>query len=184
MTGPGAGDHAEMAFMRRGVQYYITGRHGCLAQQFPVCANLLHHAVELFTKGILCRTHTIRELHEQNHNLKRTWREFRRQFPDGNLERFDGCVAALHKFERLRYPNEELKKGMVGQFVLMRGELMKQESFGAKPSPTFDLVLEDVDELVSEIFRFAKVNPPFYLSATNPLAKAALDSRNAHRMIE
>ena len=169
--------------MQRGVQYYVAGRHACLAQQFPVSANLLHHAVEMFAKGVLCRSRSMAELQAHRHNLKRIWKELCREFPNGHLGTFDGCVSSLQKFERLRYPDEQLQKGAVAQLVLFRGELVKQESFGAKPCPSFNLVLEEIDELVSNLFRVANVNPQFYLELTNPLAKAALDSKNLHRML-
>jgi len=32
------------------MQYYVSGRSAVFAQSCPVCANLLHHAVEMFLK--------------------------------------------------------------------------------------------------------------------------------------
>jgi HEPN domain-containing protein len=47
-------EHAEL-FMSRACQYYVTARFAMHAQCLPVCANLFHHAVEMFLKGGLAR---------------------------------------------------------------------------------------------------------------------------------
>jgi hypothetical protein len=173
-------EFTEIAFFERATKYYIAGRYAALAGLFPVCANLLHHAIEMYLKGALSRSQSIDELRDMKHNLKRIWRAFRADFPEPRLVQFDASVSALHKFERLRYPNEELKKGMLGQFSFLRVDATTLKSSGKTPPPFFSLVLEDVDHLVKSIFQVASVNPHFYLVSASDAALRYLAERNEH----
>jgi hypothetical protein len=47
---------ADWLFLASGADYYISGRYAVFAQLSPVCANLLHHAIEMFMKAALDRT--------------------------------------------------------------------------------------------------------------------------------
>lgn len=169
-----------MAFGRRGMQYYVAGRFLALSGQFPVCANLLHHAVEMFLKSVLCRTHSRSELRALKHNLRKAWLAFKVAHPDPRLNSIDSAVSALNKFERIRYPDEELKKGTIGTFALERAHVTKVEDHAAKPSPRHSLVLEDVDHLVQLIFEVGSMNPHFYLNSASSSAVAVLNDQNAH----
>jgi len=170
----------EIAFFRSATQYYIAGRYAGLAGLFPVCANLLHHAVEMYMKGALSRRQTLAQLQDMRHNLKRIWSRFKTTFPDPGLLQFDAAIGALHKFERLRYPDEELKKGAIGQFSVLRADATKVKSFGKTPPPVFTLVLEDVDHLVRSIFESTNANPHFYLVSINKAANQYLMERNEY----
>ena len=173
-------ERTEVAFIQRATQYYIAGRYAAIAQLFPVCANLLHHAVEMYLKGMLSRHQSLDELRGMKHNLKRAWRTFQRHFPEPHLKQFNASISALHKFERLRYPDETLEKGMIGQFSLLREHDTTLASFGKSPPPTFKFVLEDVDHLVTTIFEVGRVNPHFFLGSLNGTARSYLTQSNAH----
>jgi hypothetical protein len=58
-------------------------------------------------------------------------------------------VAAFsNKFERVRYPDELLTKGMIGNMELTRDIKAQSQVFGMKTTPpSFSLGLEDIDDL-------------------------------------
>jgi hypothetical protein len=184
MSNSSADESTEIAFFRRASQYYVAGRYATIAQLFPVCANLLHHALEMYLKGVLSRHCSLDELKSMNHNLKKTWRTFKTYFPNENLQKFDASVSALHKFERLRYPDEEIVNGICGQLVLFRTDIVEVQPFGKSPSPVFTLVLEDIDQLVKYLFEIARVNPNFYFNnSLNQVAHYYLIERNAYPIL-
>ena len=143
------GERGEIAFVTIAVQYYVAGRQAAIAQLFPVSGNLLHHAVEMLLKGVLCRTKSLEELRANRHNLKRSWNAFRASFPEDELAEFTPAVRTLNKFERLRYPDELLTTGMVGMFALFREHSTSASGSASTGLPLFSLVLEDVDAFVS-----------------------------------
>ena len=171
---------AETHFGSRGMHYYVGGRFLSLSQQFPVSANLLHHAVEMLLKAALSRTHPRAALQAMQHNLRKAWLAFKGVHPDPRLNALDAAVSSLNKFENLRYPDDALLKGMVGMFALERSHVMSHQTHAARPSPQYVLVLEDVDELVQLIFEVGGMNPHFYLNGTHPRAIAVLNEHNLH----
>jgi hypothetical protein len=104
--------------VQRALQYYTAGRFATLSRQFPVCGNLLHHAVELAIKGALCRNHSREQICLMKHNLRKIWRSFKSVHQDARLVEFDAAVSGLNKFERIRYPDDVIKSGMQGTFAL------------------------------------------------------------------
>ena len=171
---------AETQFGQRGIQYYVAGRFLSLSQQFPVCANLLHHSVEMFLKAALCRTHTRGELHAMKHNLRKAWLEFKARHPDPRLDSLDAAVSSLNKFERIRYPDDVLVHGMIGTFKLERAHVARTQSHTSHPPSQYALVLEDVDQLVQLVFEVGGMNPYFYLNSAHASALAIISDHNAH----
>ena len=114
------------------------------------------------------------------HNIRKPWLAFKSVYADPRLAAFDPTVSALNKFERIRYPDEVLSKGMIGTFDLLREHESKVQAFGAANPPTFALNLENIDELVTVIFEVAKMNPHFYLNSISEHARAVLNDRNRH----
>ena len=171
---------ADMHFLQRGMQYYVSGRFAALAQELPVCANLLHHSLEMFLKAALCRVHGKGQLHAMGHNLWKAWLAFKLAYPDSRLEGFDATVRVLNKFERIRYPDEVLRKGMIATFDLFREHKSHSQSYSAKNPPQYKLNLEDVDHLVVVYFEVAQFNPGFLLNSMSPSSRAVLIDRNRH----
>src|SRR5271165_471868 len=147
---------ADTNFLQRGLQYYVAGRFSALAQQFPICANLLHHSVEMLLKGSLCRSHSRGQLRAMGHNLRNAWLAFKAHHPDSRLDQFDATVRALNNFERIRYPDNVLNKGMIGRFDLFHEHKSKSQSYSANTPPHYSLNLEDVDQLVALVSEVAK----------------------------
>lgn len=183
MTTPVESERASREFFRSATHYYIAGRFSAISQFFPVCANLLHHAVEMYLKGALSAHLTLDELRTFNHHLNKVWEKFKTVFSDPHHAQFDAAVSALHQFERLRYPDTVLREGMTCQFHLFRAHVIPPESPGSPMPPAYTLVLEDVDHLVKIIFDKANMNPGFFINGINDQAKHFLLLHNAHPLL-
>jgi hypothetical protein len=87
-------DDAIGEFFTYGSQYYVAGRYGVFAALMPVAANLDHHAIEMFLKGALSKSMTLKEMKNKlGHDLDKTWQAFKTQTADESLERFDRVFA-------------------------------------------------------------------------------------------
>jgi hypothetical protein len=172
---------AETHFVSRAMQYYVASRFATLSQQFPVCGNLLHHAVELALKGALCRTHTRDEISSLRHNLRKAWLAFKTHFQDPRLLEFDAAVNRLNKFERIRYPDDVLNSGMRGTFCLERAHVAKMQSLEPRTPPSYSLILEEIDHLLLLVFEITPMNPHFYLNSAPASARSVLNDRNPHQ---
>jgi hypothetical protein len=165
---------AHAAFFDRSIQYYVAGRFAFLVGLNPLAGNLLHHAIEMCMKGVLSKKGTsLTDLRKLGHELFDVWDVFKRQASDPSLARFDAAVSALNDYEELRYPNSVLNKGMLSGFELKRGQAT-QVSGVAAAVPRYSLCLEDVDELVSLVFKNAGVNPAFFTGSLKKEAKRFL----------
>jgi hypothetical protein len=176
-------------FFDSGTQYYIAGRFGAHVALTPVAGNLMHHAIEHFLKGGLAKTKSLAELAKKpfGHNLPEIWKAFKAQATDPNLDQFDSIISTLHEFEELRYPDSVMVKGMQCVFNITKaGAAMS--STGATATfplpPQYDLVLEEIDELVAAIFAAASLNPKFFFTkAFMPEAREYIVKNNAVRAI-
>jgi hypothetical protein len=171
---------ADRHFLDRGMQYYVAGRFSALSQQYPICANLLHHSVEMLLKGSLCRTHSKVQLRAMGHNLPRAWRAFEASHPDPRLAQFNATIKALNKFEQIRYPDGVLEKGMSGTFDLFHEHKSELQSSVGYAPPQYSLNLEDVDHLVILVFEVAKFNSRFFVNSMSAPAREILNDRNRH----
>ncbi len=152
-------------FFRYGCQYYVAGRYGVFASLIPVAATLHHHAIELLLKGALSKSMTLKEMRDRlGHKLERCWEAFKAQAGDASLSRFDRAIQELNKFEDIRYPDKLLELGASMLFdVTKAGAAMA--SVGGVSVPHYTLCVEEIDELVAEIFKIGSRNPDVYLGA-------------------
>jgi hypothetical protein len=166
------------AFFDRSIQYYAAGRFAFFAGRNPMAGNLLHHAIEMCLKGALSKKGTgLSELRKFGHELSDIWNEFKLQASDPSLRRFDAAVSALNAYEELRYPNSVLNEGMLSGFELKRGQAAQVRGLAAAV-PRYSLCLEDVDELMSLVFKNASVNPGFFTGSLKKEAKRFLSEEN------
>jgi hypothetical protein len=155
-------------FFRYGCQYYVAGRYGVFAGLIPIAGNLNHHAIEMLLKGALSKAMTLKEMKDKlGHKLGKLWEAFKEQANDASLGKFDKVVGELNKLETIRYPDELLAKGATMMFDVIRWEGAESalSQSGSKSQPHYRLCLEEIDELVGEIFRIASRNPEAYLKS-------------------
>lgn len=175
MASPSAQD-AKTHFERLAVQYYVTGRWAAINGMIPVLGTLLHHAVEMSLKAALAPSLTMRDIKRLSHNLPKIWDQFKTHFPNVESSSFDAAVAALQKFEELRYPDSIMAKGAKMQFELFR-EHVGTDSSQNPDIPSYVLVLEDIDALQELIFEAANINPGWSMTKQ---AKEQLLLHNRH----
>jgi hypothetical protein len=158
-------------FFSSASQYYVAGRLAVFAALNPVAANLMHHAVEMYLKGALLKskTKTLMELKQQlGHSLPKCWEAFKAQVNDPALNKFDDVVSEIHKYEELRYPDEN-SKGMQSMFDVVRWTPPSLPTTAMDPVPSYRLCLPDVDELIAASFSAASIGQQ-YLGFIKPEA--------------
>src|SRR5262249_10278527 len=141
-------------------QHYVAGRwmaRVCAGLE-PSCANVLHHAVELFLKGALVGRRTIKELRDMLHRLEQLWDAYKATLPENvSLARFDATIEDLDRFWGIRYPDEIVQHGF--SILLNAG---RQATVWNDPAvrmpPLYRLEVAEVDDLVVEILRAIQVN--------------------------
>lgn len=163
-------------FFGSATQYYVTGRFAVLSGQSPVAGNLLHHAVEMYLKGGLSKTHPLPQVKRMAHDLPNIWAAFKAQFGSSTLDAFDDVIAALHQFEELRYPNAILAMGAVVRMGIERMTTVVPSI--ARTEPEYELFVADVDALVRAIFTIVSVSPAFFFDALPINAKEYLLEMN------
>ena len=160
-------------FFGSATQYYVTGRFAVLAGQSPVAGNLLHHAIEMYLKGGLSKTRSLRQLKQLSHRLPAVWLEFKQEFSACDLDEFDSVVAALHEFEELRYPDSIAAHGArITMGIEPFGPMGPQSA--SRTEPNYQLFLDDVDALVRAVFSAVPVNPQFFLGSLPSRARESL----------
>ena len=170
-------DDIRGSFFSLGMQYYVAGRSAVFAHANPVCANLLHHAVEMFLKGGLADL-GLGELRGIGHHLPRLWTRFKKERGGSAVGRFDKIVKGLHKFEGIRYPDKVLASGMQSHIELHAPAppAPTQNVFPPqKEVPLYQMVLSDIDELVKVIFDKVSLNPRFFTNSLNHDARTCLE---------
>jgi hypothetical protein len=165
-------------FFSTGTQYYVSGRYAVIAGQAPVAGNLLHHAVEMFLKGGLAKSTTLAQLKGLSHNLPNLWGTFKTTFNAPTLSTFDPLVTSLHEFEELRYPDSILAKGMAVTMGVTRPPAAPGVA-PARPEPSYELYLDEVDALVGRVFKVASVNPAAFFGGLPARAREYLREGNA-----
>jgi len=149
-------------FFKTAGQYYVAGRYAALAGFIPTTGNLLHHAVEMYLKGGLSKNgRSLTDLKKLNHNLPNIWTKFKETFNDPALNQFDDVISSLHRFEDIRYPDLIVAKGMLTTIDITRQGRVVQP---AGREPRYELCLEEIDELVGQLFTTASANPAAFLS--------------------
>lgn len=168
-------------FFQYGSQYYLTGRFAAFAGQTPVVGNLMHHAIEMFLKGALSKSMTLPEMKGKlGHQLKKAWQMFKGGANDPALDQFDATIDMLDAFEDIRYPDEIITKGAALQIDIHKAAPVMPEFEGGYTVPHYMFSLEEVDELVSVIFKAASRNPTAYFLSLGEDTKRYLKQHNRH----
>jgi len=151
-------------FFRYGCQYYVAGRYGVFASLIPVAGNLHHHAIEMLLKGVLSKSMTSKEMKDKlKHKLVPCWESFKAQAGDATLNRFDRVIQELNKFEEIRYPDKLVELGASMLFDITKAGAAMASISG--PEPLYALCVEEIDELVVEIFKIGSRNLDAYLGS-------------------
>lgn len=163
-------DRAKHEFFRLGTQYWVSGLYAVDAGLLPVCGNLLHHAIEMYLKGVLSKTHPLSELKNKyrDHDLNKMWSGVKAQETDTVLNEYDPTIAELNAFEDLRYPDAVLETGML--CTVDFGNRIPNENGGiVRKEPIYRFHIERVDSLVQVLFKKASLNPKAFV----PIGSAA-----------
>jgi HEPN domain-containing protein len=172
-------DRLRYMYFDTGLDYHIAARFAVIEQFNPLAANLFHHAIEMYLKGALCRTHDEYQRRKLGHKLRKIWKRFRVAYPDPALNKFDQCVSELDKYERIRYPEEVLRKGMASTINLSRGAQPAPSMVGpGRPEARYDLFVDELDALAKEIFVKASVNARAFTMTLRPSALGYLQNQN------
>jgi hypothetical protein len=137
-------------YLAIGIQYYIAGRSATFAGLIPVTGNLFHHAVEMFLKYFLLKSHPRSKLKYQfRHSLPKLWRAFKKIANEPSLNKFNGLVSALDKVEGLRYPT--------GSYIFTLSVTKDENSPASGPGvigfEQYNFSLEEIDEFVTAILK-------------------------------
>ena len=161
--------------------YYIAGRYAVFAKLYHVAGNLLHHAVEISLKGALAKGgKSLSELERFRHDLRKLWKAFKKQTGDPSLNEFDPAVSALHRHEKLRYPDFVLAHGMQ---LLISLKKSTPTTTSGRPEPKFELSLEAVDEIFATVFDSTGLNAKFFTNSLSDEAKERLAWENSSKII-
>jgi hypothetical protein len=170
-------DRERERFFSTACDYYIAGRFAAFAGLNPVVGNLLHHAIEMYLKGALAKTKSLRELDKGfKHDLPKLWEAFKDQTNDAALKRFDATIAELHRFEDIRYPDSILAKGMAAIVEITRSNI--PGAYKGPAVPEYRVCVEDIDELVEAVFFAASFSPRFFFGRGQPLVREFLIKEN------
>ena len=167
-------ERVKLEYFYLATQYYTVGRYSARAALTPVCGNLFHHAIELCMKGALSEQMSTKSLRGLRHKLNRIWARFKLAFPDPSLERFDGPIAALDKFESIRYPEKLVGEGAVYVFTFEPFDVARMASYSPGSAPSYVLMITEFDALVGLVFEKAQLNRAAFFS-NNQHAKRYLE---------
>jgi|SRR6267154_401864 len=169
-----------MQYYRLATQYYVAGRYAALVWLIPVAGNLLHHAIEMYLKGCLASSQGAAALKQLGHHLPAIWARFKTTFPVDGLDSFDHVVAALDRFEAIRYPEHSMAGGMFSTISLVGPPPAMEPRGPDGPMPEYHLVISEVDAIVGVIFKQAHVSVNFFTSTLRPEAREYLFRNNKH----
>ena len=177
-------DRLQMMYFDTALHYQIAARYATSAGFVPASGNLVHHALEFYLKGALIERLDEAARRKLHHNLRRLWRMYKKERNNSALDKFDQTIRDINKFERIRYPEEILKLGMVAEIGFVRNAGVAPRPPGARkpPGARYQLALDEVDELVKRIFQIEDMNPNFYVDSLNEHARRYLDHRNQFPM--
>ena len=154
--------------IRYGLQYYVAGRFATANRFTPVCANLLHHAVELLLKACLSYDDSLETIEKYGdskegyrHNIRRLWDAFKERQPAPVPVEFDAIIAALHDFEEIRYPEKLIRTGAIIRINVFVEEPIHAN--GQEPERSYNLTLPPIDRLVGLLFKASNANPEAFL---------------------
>ena len=161
-------DRSDEELIKAGTQYYLAGRFGAFAGMNPVTGNLFHHAVELYLKGALARRgwdlNTLRS--KFGHHLPKLWAQFKSEWSNRELARFDQSIEDLHRREHIRYPDYLLKEGMASWIEFTRHNVEIHTPMTPE-LPQYVVVVDEIDELTRVILETCGLNPEFFSASMN-----------------
>ena len=138
--------HLQILYFYAALRYQIAARFCTIAEFSPVSGNTYHHAIEFYLKGALIEKLDEERRRNFSHDVRKLWRVYKKEFADPSLNKFDRTIAGLHKFERIRYPEQISTNGMTSEVGFVRNTAVF-------PSSTrYELVVDELDELVKVIF--------------------------------
>jgi hypothetical protein len=122
--------------------HYLVAKFAGLENLTFTSGTLYHHAVELFLKAQLVKSRPLSELrNDYVHKLGKLWEAFKDDFPNEDLSGFDGLIADLDCWWKIRYPEDLLING--GRLAIGRGDTsgVSNESYGQgmRSVPKYDL---------------------------------------------
>jgi hypothetical protein len=166
------------AFFDIGTQYYVAARYAAFAGLAPVCANLFHHAVEMYMKGYLSSQRGLAELKKLGHRLPDIWVHFKASAADAELDRFDPVISELDRYESIRYPDRVLTEGMRLPVSMGKPHSGQGGLEPTRPEPLCQITVEDMDHLITTIFRKAVTNTRYFTARLNSDATTYLYKAN------
>jgi hypothetical protein len=167
-------DAASHRFFTVALEYYVTGRGAARSWCIQIAGNLFHHAVEMLIKGQLARSLSLDDLKKQfGHSLPKCWAAFKGQFPGEDLSEFDPMIAALDKFETIRYPDKVVDLGAAINIGFGRGQPGTTYSM-QNPVPDYQMGIGDVDAFFGRLFPLCRMNPAAYLGFLSEYGKESL----------
>jgi hypothetical protein len=179
MTNQRAEDTAHL-FFSAACGYYIAARFAAFARLNPLAGNLFHHAIEMYLKGALSKTKSIRQLEKFRHKLPSLWKAFKDQ-TNIALNQFDTTIADLHRYEDIRYPDAILASGMASTIDIVKSNLPTR--YEGPPVSEYRICLQEIDELVDAIFSGARRNPAAYFQRSDPTREFLIKENRASRLI-
>src|SRR5262245_58814902 len=175
-------DRLYTEYFRMGLHYHIAARYSAAALwSTTVAGNLSHHAIEFFLKGALIEQLDENARRNFHHDLPKLWRRYKKDRDNQELAKFDETIRDLNKFERIRYPEEIFRLGLLAEIGFARSPPPLPEQ-KAPPGERYVLALNEVDELVKVIFQIEGLNPKFFTAGLNEHAKRYLDHQNMFPM--
>jgi hypothetical protein len=163
-------------YFRTALHYYILGRYATIAQLLPISGNLVHHAIEFFLKGSLIDKLDQAARQEFRHNLPKLWLRYKRERNNPTLNKFDQTISDINKFERIRYPEEIFRLGMLAEIGFVRNTFPQPLGTKRPPGARYQMALDEVDALVQLIFQIEDINPSFFMLGDD--AKRYLNYQN------
>ena len=170
--------HLRMMYFGAALHYYILGRYATIAKFAPIPGNLVHHAIEFFLKAALIEQFEEAARRKFRHNLPKLWRRYKRERNNSFLDKFDQTISDINKFERIRYPEEILRLGMLAEIDFVRNTFPLPPGQKRPKAARYELALDEVDELVKLIFQIEGISPPFYTNSLDVHAKQYLYQQN------
>jgi hypothetical protein len=146
--------------------YYLTSRFAML-NSLHVAPQLAHHAVELLIKFTLLKdvsneemtTEARRLKRDFGHDLDKLWPAYKEKVAPADLGRFDGAIAALNRWERLRYGGFPEGKPVQRSFGPVRPAVSSASD--DQDWDVYDFGLQEIDDLIRSMLEASHVNPAF-----------------------
>jgi HEPN domain-containing protein len=170
-------EHLRALYFDAALQYQIAARFSVIAGFIPISGNLFHHAIEFYLKGALIEKMDESLRRKFRHDVRRLWRRYKNEVANPLLDKFDRAIADLHRFERIRYPEEIATHGMAGEIGFVRNNTLSSGT-SIYQTPRYHLVVDELDELVKIIFETSKLNPQFFTRRLNADALHYLKKQN------